>query len=109
MDGWDKPCSPHGHVFLLLLCGTHHGLVRLAGWLPANSAFLSYHFSTSHQPSASQQYFSLTTNQHPPPVTSQPNEVMSQHQLWTAPWMLYRSKQYHNQFLVLTDKIEMMK
>ena len=35
--------------------------------------------------------------------------TMSQHQLWTASWMLYRSKQYHNQFLVLTDKIEMMK
>jgi hypothetical protein len=50
------------------------------GWLaqPASSAFLSHHFSISHQPPASQQYFSLTINQHPPPATSQPNEAIYQ-------------------------------
>jgi hypothetical protein len=49
------------------------GLVRLAG---SSSAFLSHHFNTSHQSSVSQQYFSLTTNQHQPPATSQPNEAV---------------------------------
>jgi hypothetical protein len=52
-----------------------NGLVRLAGSQPASSAFLSHQFSTSQQPPASQQYFSLTTNQHQPPATSQPNEA----------------------------------
>jgi hypothetical protein len=51
------------------------GLVRLAESQPASSAFLSHQFSTSHQPTASQQYFSLTTNQHQSPATSQPNEA----------------------------------
>jgi hypothetical protein len=37
---------------------------------PASSVFLSHHFSTNHQLPASQQYFSLTTNQHQPPATS---------------------------------------
>jgi hypothetical protein len=44
---------------------------------PASSIFLSHQFSTSQQSPASQQYFSLTTNQHQPPATSQPNEAMS--------------------------------
>jgi hypothetical protein len=52
------------------------GLVRLAGCQPASSAFLSHHFSTSYQPPASQQYFSLTTNQHQPSASSQPNEAL---------------------------------
>jgi hypothetical protein len=51
------------------------GLVRLAGSQPVSSAFLSHQFSTSYQPPASQQYFSLTINQPQPPATSQPNEV----------------------------------
>jgi hypothetical protein len=51
------------------------GLVRLAGCQPASSVFLSHQFSTSHQPPASQQYFSLTINQPQPPATSQPNEA----------------------------------
>jgi hypothetical protein len=50
------------------------GLVRLVSSQPASSAFLSHQFSTNQQPPASQQYFSLTTNQHQPPATSQPNE-----------------------------------
>jgi hypothetical protein len=59
------------------------GLVRLAGCQPANSAFLSHHFSTSHQPPASQQYFSLTANQHRSPATSQPNEAIHNIQIKT--------------------------
>jgi hypothetical protein len=51
-------------------------LVRLAGCQPASSVFLSHHFSTSHQPPTSQHYFSLTTNQHQPLATSQPNEAV---------------------------------
>jgi hypothetical protein len=51
-------------------------LVRLAGSQPASSAFLSHQFSISHQPSASQQYFSLTINQPQPPAISQPNEAL---------------------------------
>jgi hypothetical protein len=51
-------------------------LVRLAGFQPVSSAFLSHQFSTSQQPPASQQYFSLTTNQHQPSATSQPNEAV---------------------------------
>jgi hypothetical protein len=47
------------------------GLVRLAGCQPASSTFLSHHFSTSHQPPASQQYFSLITNQHRPSASQQ--------------------------------------
>jgi hypothetical protein len=50
-------------------------IVRLAGYQPDNSAFLSHQFSTSYQPPASQQYFSLTINQPQPPVTRQPNEA----------------------------------
>jgi hypothetical protein len=53
-----------------------HRLVRLAGSQLASSAFLSHQFSTSQQPPASQQYFSLTTNQHQPPATSQPNNMV---------------------------------
>jgi hypothetical protein len=41
----------------------------------ASSAFLSYQFSTGHQPPTSQQYFSLTINQHQPPAISQPNKA----------------------------------
>jgi hypothetical protein len=51
------------------------GLVRLASFQPASSAFLSHHFSTNHQLLVSQQYFSLTTDQHWPPATSQSNEA----------------------------------
>jgi hypothetical protein len=53
------------------------GLVRLAGSQPASSVFLSHQFSISHQPPASQQYFSLTRNQHQSLATSQPNEAMA--------------------------------
>jgi hypothetical protein len=53
------------------------GLVRLAGCQSASSVFLSHYFSTSHQPPASQQYFSLTTNQYQPPATNQLNEAMN--------------------------------
>jgi hypothetical protein len=42
---------------------------------PASSAFLSHQISTRHLPPVSQQYFSLTTNQHQPSATSQPNKV----------------------------------
>jgi hypothetical protein len=34
----------------------------------ASSVFFSHQISTSHLPPASQQYFSLTTNQHQPPA-----------------------------------------
>jgi hypothetical protein len=56
-----------------------YGLVRLVGCQPASSAFLSHHFSTNHQPLASQQYFSLIINQHQPSAIShQPtNEAYS--------------------------------
>jgi hypothetical protein len=45
-------------------------LVRLAGCQPASSVFLSHQFSTSHQPLASHQYFSLIINQPQPPAIS---------------------------------------
>jgi hypothetical protein len=61
----------------MLKFNKHYGLVRLAGCQSASSVFLSYQFSTSHQPPASQQYFSLTINQSQPPATSQPNEAYS--------------------------------
>jgi hypothetical protein len=53
----------------------------LFGWLaPSQPAVLFSHTSsapaTSHQPLASQQYFSLTINQPQPPATSQPNEAL---------------------------------
>jgi len=35
-----------------------------------SSVFLSHQISISHQPPASQQYFSLTTNQHQLPATA---------------------------------------
>jgi hypothetical protein len=50
----------------------------------ASSVFLSHHFSTSHQPPVSQQYFSLTTNQHQPPATRQPNEAIIFEQFSTS-------------------------
>jgi hypothetical protein len=47
-----------------------------AGCQPPSSVFLSHYFSINHQPPASQQYFSLTTNQHQPSAISQPNETV---------------------------------
>jgi hypothetical protein len=62
-----RPASPSP-----LAIAIAYGLVRLA----VSSVFLLHQFSTSQQPPASQQYFSLTRNQHQPPATSQPNEVV---------------------------------
>ena len=44
--------------------------VSLCSLHSANSIFLSYQTSTSQQPPASQQYFSLTINQHQPSATA---------------------------------------
>jgi hypothetical protein len=43
----------------------------LFGWL----AVLFSYINSASATIANQQYFSLTTNQHQPPATSQPNEV----------------------------------
>jgi hypothetical protein len=51
------------------------GLVRLACQPAVLFSHTNSALASSHQPSASQQYFSLTTNQHQPPATSQPNEA----------------------------------
>jgi len=58
-----KPITPSNR------CTSYHS-VRLACLPTASSIFLTHQISTSHQPPVSQQYFSLTTNQHQPPATT---------------------------------------
>jgi hypothetical protein len=60
---------------LLLFVFFIYQLVRLADCQPVSSVFLSLQISISHQPPASEQYFSLTTTLHQPPATSQPNKT----------------------------------
>jgi len=56
----------------MIICGRMYIVLKNRPILLAtiSSAFLSHQISISHQPTANQQYFSLTTNQHQLPATA---------------------------------------